>query len=117
MDWENSTQLIMLGYAIAIFIVIAVILIAIWKQGDVPSNPPIKIDCKSVSVPERQLSCKYSIEPQQQIIVLTRPDSDTIHDLDKRVFKMDYCKMHAIPPSQEWAWNEAEEAYNRIKGD
>lgn len=88
MDWENSTQLIMLGYAIAIFIVIAVILIAIWKQGDVPSNPPIKIDCKSVSVPERQLSCKYSIEPQQQIIVLTRPDSDTIHDLDKRVFKM-----------------------------
>lgn len=117
MDWESSTQLILFGYVCSVFIVISVLMIAIWKQGDVPPNPPIKIDRTTVSVPERKLTHKYSMEPQQNITVATNPTSDTIHSLDKWSFKMDYCKTHGIPPSQEWAWNEAEEEYNKIKGN
>jgi hypothetical protein len=28
--------------------------------------------------------------------------------------KMDYCKLHRIPPAQEWAWKKAEKALNGV---
>lgn len=37
-------------------------------------------------------------------------------DMTKWQFKMNYCKVQGTPPAQEWAWDEAEKAYNsRIK--
>jgi len=31
--------------------------------------------------------------------------------VDKWIWMMEYCRKHAIPPAQTWAWNKAEKAY------
>lgn len=33
--------------------------------------------------------------------------------MDKWAWKMDYCKKKGIPPAQKWAWDQAEEVYNK----
>ena len=30
---------------------------------------------------------------------------------------MNYCKLHGIPPAQEWAWKRAEQAFIHAHGD
>lgn len=32
-------------------------------------------------------------------------------DKDKWLWMMEYCKKKLIPPAQQWAWKEAENAY------
>lgn len=32
---------------------------------------------------------------------------------DKWTWMMEYCKKNQIPPAQQWAWEEAEKAYEK----
>jgi hypothetical protein len=32
---------------------------------------------------------------------------------EKWLWKCDYCKSHGLPPAQEWAWQKAEDAFNK----
>lgn len=39
------------------------------------------------------------------------------YNTDKWMWKMDYCKANAIPPSEQWAWDKAETEYIFLKKD
>jgi len=32
---------------------------------------------------------------------------------DRWIWKMDYCVRNNMPPAQEWAWNIADDEYNK----